>query len=96
MPVARSLSGAGGWQQISSQKATGTVKIFAAMPPLEARKCLFRIAVAMRRKWRGRGKVKISFLDVRRAHMNPKLKESEKVYVDLPEAFEQEGKCART
>ncbi len=49
----------------------------------------------MRRKWRGRRKVRILFLDVRKAHMNPRLKESEKVYVDLPEGFEQEGKCAR-
>jgi hypothetical protein len=69
--------------------------LFAAMPPLEAKKCLFIIAVAMRRKWRGRRKVRILFLDVRKAHMNPRLKESEKVYVDLPEGFEQEGKCAR-
>ena len=47
----RSLSGADGVaRDFKSKSEKDREDLFAAMPPLEAKKCLFRIAVAMGRK----------------------------------------------
>jgi hypothetical protein len=60
--------------------------VFASMPPLEAKRMLFRMAVAdgAIRKDRKKGKVKLMFIDVKKAHLNGKLKDDEFAYVQLP------------
>lgn len=60
--------------------------VFASMPPLESKRMLFRMAVAdgaitMDRK---KGKVKLMFVDVRKAHLNGQLRDDEFAYVRLP------------
>jgi hypothetical protein len=69
--------------------------LFASMPPLEAKKAVFRIA-ATRMKAppvRGRGRMKLLFIDVRKAHLNGVC--DQEVYVELPKEAEVEGKCGR-
>ena len=70
-------------------------ELFAAMPPLEAKKVLFRMAAAVRgRRRRSRQpEVKIMFVDVKKAHLNAPCDEEE--WVELPEEFERWGKYAR-
>ena len=57
-------------------KGSGTsVGLFASMPPLEAKKMLFRQAVREGRSWR-RGKwcgKKLIFIDVKKAHLHGKF-----------------------
>ena len=60
--------------------------LFAAMPPLEAKKMLFRQAARSRRTWR-RGKwrrMKVLFVDVKKAHLNAKVPDDTFSYVKLP------------
>ena len=71
--------------------------LFASMPPLEAKKFLFRQAVRKRKVWR-RGRwesLKLRFIDVRKAHLNGVVGDGEYVYVELPREDYQPGKCAR-
>ena len=51
--------------------------LFAAMPPLESKKLMFRMVAGMRgqRRRRGLGEVKLLFIDVRKAHLNAKCEE---------------------
>ena len=69
--------------------------LFAGMPPLEAKKALFKMAAArMKGKGTRRGKkMKIMFIDVRKAHLNGVC--NEEVYVELPEEAEAPGKCGK-
>jgi hypothetical protein len=66
------------------------------MPPLEAKKVLFQLAAA---KMRGIGtkggrKMKLMFVDVRKAHLNGIC--TEDIYVELPaEAKAAKGKCGK-
>lgn len=71
--------------------------LFAAMPPLEAKKLLFRKAAAQKRVWRRGGwrRMKLMFVDVKKAHLNGVLEPHEKAYVSLPEGCCQPGMCAR-
>ena len=74
----------------------GRADLFAGMPPLEAKKALFRIG-APRIKGYGsrRGKkMKIMFVDIRKAHLNAKCNED--IYVKLPlEAGAGPGKVGK-
>ena len=57
--------------------------LFAAMPPLEAKRMLFQMAV--RKNWEHpERKYKLLFLDVKKAHLNGKLGEDEWAFVVLP------------
>ena len=53
--------------------------LFAAMPPLEAKKALFAFVAGMREKRRAQGhdEVKLMFVDVKKAHLNAKCDEEE-------------------
>ena len=61
--------------------------LFAATPPLEAKKALFSMAVTENIGWTGDRKkgMKLDFLDVRRAYFYAKAKRT--VYVQLPAPF---------
>ena len=71
---------------------SGRCDLFAAMPPLEAKKLLFRMAALGRRQWRrGRWrKQKIMLIDVTKAHLNGRVPEDIHAYVELPD-----GTCWR-
>jgi hypothetical protein len=66
--------------------------LFAAMPPLEAKKMLFRQAARGKSRWRSRGwgKPKLLFIDVKKAHLNGMVPEEVFAYVKMPD-----GKCWR-
>ena len=60
--------------------------LFAAMPPLEAKRLLFARAAARRPelhrgKW---SKPKLMFIDIKKAHLNGKVPEEEFVFVEDP------------
>ena len=61
--------------------------MFAAMPPLEAKKLLFRMAAGVRgwRRKRRAAEIKLMFIDVRKAHLNAVC--DEEAWVELPEEF---------
>ena len=65
--------------------------LFAAMPPLESKKLIFRMVAGMRgqRKKRGLAEMKLMFIDVRKAHLNAVCEEEE--WVELPEEFGNMG-----
>ena len=69
--------------------------LFAAMPPLEAKKALFAMVAGVRgrRRRRGLDEVKIMFIDVKKAHLNAKCDEQE--WVRLPAEFAEWGQFAR-
>eukprot|EP00973_Karenia_brevis_P026022 3590492-Karenia_brevis.AAC.1 len=54
--------------------------LFAETPPLEAKRLLMSRAAASRKDGRSR---KSMFIDVKKAHLNPKCDED--IYVELPE-----------
>ena len=59
--------------------------LFAAMPPLESKRLMFRMVAAARgqRRRKGLQEVKLMFNDVRKAHLNARCEEKE--WVELPE-----------
>jgi hypothetical protein len=65
------------------------------MPPLEAKKAMFRIAAHRMTQppVRGRGRMKLLFIDVRKAHLNGTC--DQEVYVELPIEAEAEGNCGK-
>ena len=69
--------------------------LFAAMPPLEAKKLLFRMAASMNKSRAGRGlpELKLMFIDVRKARLNSVCDEVE--FVFLPSEFEEFGVVAK-
>ena len=69
--------------------------LFAAMPPLEAKKALFAFVAGMREKRRAQGhdEVKLMFVDVKKAHLNAKSDEEE--WVELPDEFKKFGRYAK-
>ena len=69
--------------------------LFAAMPPLEAKRMLFRMAAGMRsiRREQRLPEMKLMFIDVRKAHLNAECHDD--VYVDLPVEFGQPGRCGK-
>ena len=70
--------------------------LFAAMPPLEAKKLLFKMAVAT---WKGRSEGKepdkIMLIDVTKAHLNGVVGADVWACIELPEGNYEEGKCGR-
>ena len=65
--------------------------LFAETPPLEAKRILMSRAVTRRRDQRKR---KLMFIDVRKAHLNPKCEGD--VYIELPEECgAPEGMCGK-
>ena len=63
--------------------------LFAASPPLEAKKALFSMAVTKGIGWgRGQKNMKLEFIDISRAFFHADA------YVQLPEEDEEEGMCA--
>ena len=67
--------------------------LFAAMPPLEAKKLLFR-RFASKANRDGPRKMKLMFIDVKKAHLNG-VCERDDVYVELPSEAGAPGKCGR-
>ena len=69
--------------------------LFAAMPPLEAKKAFFAFVAGMRDKRRPqcRDGVKLMFIDVKKAHSKAKCDEEE--WVALPDEFEKFGIYAK-
>ena len=59
--------------------------LFAATPPLEALKLLFRMSLVKLVTDRDEDEIKLMFVDVRKAHLIPKCDED--VYVTVPEEF---------
>ena len=54
------------------------------MPPLEAKRMLFRMA-AVKCREEPEKKYKLLFIDVKKAHLNGKLKEDQWAFVSLPD-----------
>ena len=71
--------------------------LFAAMPPLEAKKVLFIMTVAGGAfEQRGsKDEQKLMFIDVRKAHLNGVVDDQEWVFVELPPEFHVYGRFAR-
>ena len=71
------------------------VDTFAAMPPMEAKRVLFRMAMLDGAVGgdAAKGGVKLMFIDIKKAHLNGKLVEDEYAYVQLP--LEAGGGVAR-
>ena len=69
--------------------------LFAAMPPLEAKKVLFAMVAGERGRRRRRGlkEIKLMFVDVKKAHLNAECDEEE--WVELPMEFWKWGRYAR-
>ena len=65
--------------------------LFAAMPPLEAKKALFAFVAGVRenRRAQGHDEVKLMFVDVKKAHLNAKCDEEE--WVELRNEFNKFG-----
>ena len=62
---------------------SGRFDLYAAMPPIEAKRMIFRMAVEMNGREPAK-KYKLMFLDVKKAHLNGKLQDDEFAYVYLP------------
>ena len=69
--------------------------LFAAMPPLEAKKTLFAYVAGVRghREREGDEEIKMAFVDVKKAHLNGICEEE--AWIELPKEFERWGKYAR-
>ena len=63
--------------------------LFAAMPPLEAKKALFAFVAGVREKRRvqGHDEVTLMFVNMEKAHLNAKCDEEE--WVELPDDFQK-------
>jgi len=70
-------------------------EMFAATPPLEAKKLLFRMAAGVRgwRRRKGAAEIKLMFIDVRKAHLNAVCEDE--AWVELPEEFWEWGRHAK-
>ena len=72
--------------------------MFATMPPLEAKKIFMRYAALQKFKPRCRGigsKLKLLFIDAKKAHLNGVVENGEKIYVQLLAEASKTGKCGR-
>jgi hypothetical protein len=67
--------------------------LFAATPPLEAKKLLFSRAATRRGNRKHLGEYKLSFIDIKRAYFH--APETRDVYVDLTDQDWQEGICGK-
>ena len=74
-------------------KRPGDVDLFAAMPPLEAKKLLLSCLASQRRGGlRGR-RLKLGLVDVRKAYLYAPA--TEDIYIELPEEDKAEGMCGK-
>jgi hypothetical protein len=71
--------------------------LFAAMPPLECKKTIFAKAVQNDEPCRRGGdeRLKLMFIDVKKAHLNGVLKEDECAFIELPGKNGAKGSCKR-
>ena len=69
--------------------------LFAAMPPLEAKKTLFAFVegVSEKRRAQGHDEVKLMFVDVKKAHLNAKCDEER--WAELQDGFKKIGRDAK-
>jgi len=69
--------------------------LFAAMPPLEAKKVLFAMVAGERGRRRRKKlkEMKLMFIDVKKAHLNARC--DEQAWVELPSEFWEWGRYAR-
>jgi hypothetical protein len=78
-------------------KGGSSKDLFAAMPPLDAKKLIMAMCAARWRKWLvGLVAVvwKMMFVDVRKAHAYA-ICDDEEAYIELPLEDAEEGKCAK-
>jgi hypothetical protein len=66
--------------------------LFAAMPPLEAKRFLFLMAAST---WGAPDPVKVMLIDVKKAHLNGYVDEGTWACIELPEEDFEEGMCGR-
>ena len=67
--------------------------LFAAMPPLEAKKALFRVGAIRMKSRPAERKMKMMFIDVKKAHLHAECGQ-DNIYVELPsEAGAEPGMC---
>ena len=68
--------------------------VFAAMPPLEAKRILFAMAAKGKlEQWKGKKQLrKLMFIDVKKAHLNGQVPEEEAVCIELPMEAGSPGK----
>ena len=73
-------------RDFKSKHAANDVDVFAAMPPLEAKRLLLRMAMVSGAVEgdEKQGPVKLMFVDVKKAHLSGRLKDFEFAYVSLP------------
>ena len=77
-------------QEIKTYKDDG---LYAATPPLEAKKLLMSMAMTEGIGIKGNKRMKLDFIDVRRAYFNAEA--TREIYVKLPPEDEEEGMCGR-
>ena len=65
-------------------------ELYASTPPLEMIKMLLSLAMTLKRSRRGKP-LKLSFIDIRRAHFHSAVKRQ--IYVTLPDEQYEEGYC---
>jgi hypothetical protein len=65
---------------------------FASMPPLEAKRLLFKTAAAT---WGSRDPTKVMLIDVKKAHLNGRVGEDVWACIELPEEDAEPGMCGR-
>jgi hypothetical protein len=68
--------------------------LFAATPPLEAKKLLFRMAAGQVGATAAEC-VKLMFIDVKKAHLNGVVGEGVDVYIELPREAGAKGRCGK-
>jgi hypothetical protein len=66
--------------------------LYAAMPPLEAKRLLFKTAAAT---WGSSNPTKIRLIDVKKAHLNGKVGDDTWACIELPEEDAEPGMCGR-
>ena len=73
-------------RDVKTKGETDRGDLFAAMPPVEAKKALFQQAVNENARDRACGKegIKLMLIDVKKAHLNGVVGEDEYAYIELP------------
>jgi hypothetical protein len=66
--------------------------LFASMPPLEAKRLLFKTAAAT---WGSSDPTKVRLIDVKKAHLNGRVGEDTWACIELPEEDAEPGMCGR-
>ena len=69
--------------------------LFAAMPPLETKRLLFKMAASTWKAKSSDDKWKIMLIDVKKAHLNGVVGEDEWACIELPDGDKLQGMCGR-